>query len=109
MTTDRTPKQQVAKWARDVLGEESRTSPRCPRYPECGGEDGSGALLHGEGLEEMESARFDWSSDGGKSLRAKMRKRREAAPRCRECAKYAKAVEALLDKLDAASRSKGAP
>ncbi len=104
MSIERSPKQKVAKWARDVLGEEASTSPRCPRYPECGGEDGSGALLHGEGREELESARFDWSADGIKSVRAKMRKRREAAPRCRECAKYAKAVEALLNKLDAGSR-----
>ena len=95
MSIERSPKQKVAKWARDVLGEEVLTSPRCPRYPECGGEDGSGALL-----EELESTRFDWSE----SIRTKMRKRREAAPRCRECAKYAKAVEALLDKLDAGSR-----
>ncbi len=100
MSIERSPKQKVAKWARDVLGEEASTSPRCPRYPECGGEDGSGALLHGEGREELESTRFDWSATGI----AKMRKRRETAPRCRECAKYAKAVEALLDKLDAGSR-----
>lgn len=99
MSVERSPKQKVAKWAWDVLGEEAYTSPRCPRYPECGGEDGSGALMHGEGREDAEAARFDWSE----SSRTKMRKRREAAPRCRECAKYAKAVESLLAKLEAGS------
>ena len=104
MSIELSPKQNVARWARDVLGGEAHTSPRCPRYPECGGEDGSGAWLHGEGHVEIEATRFDWSKSGSESIRAKMRERREAAPRCRECAKYAKAVEALLSKLDAGSR-----
>ena len=80
MTMKRTPEQEIAKWAREVLGDEIDTSPRCPRYPECGGEE----RAH-------------------QALAEAMRKRRETAPRCLECAKYAKAVDSLLTLLDAKS------
>jgi hypothetical protein len=92
---ERTPKQAVAWWARDHLGHYSSDSPRCPKYPECGGEDGHGALLHGDGKRRI-AARSAWD----KRTEATAAEIVAKAPRCRDCAKYARAVTRLLDRLE---------
>lgn len=90
----RSAKQAIACWASDVLRHWSDQSPRCPKYPACGGEDGSGVFEHGEGKALVEEHRYK------RDLKDVMVAARANAPRCRECAKYRKALDRLLGRLD---------
>jgi hypothetical protein len=99
----KTPVQAVARWAREILGDEASTSPRCSEYPKCGGEDGRGVFEHGEGAAIIREAPIFPKRATPDQLKREA-DMLDAAPRCKECRKYARAVEMLLARLDRSTR-----
>jgi hypothetical protein len=98
-SVSRTPKQSVAMWARSVLGDDASTSPRCPRYPHCGGEDGRGFFQYGEGAAIVREGPI-WPKRPTPEQLKREADALAAAPRCKECRKYARAVDRLLARLE---------
>ena len=87
----------AAEWVLDSITE--RESPRCPKYPDCCGEDGTGILEQSE----HRFALTDISMLFGPGSLAKRKAYSDPlvadAPRCKECSKYAAANEKLLEQL----------
>lgn len=92
----------IAGWILGSLREDE--APRCPDFPKCGGEDGHGVLSSHEHRE----ARHAHSSGLG-SKRAAWAEYVERvladAPRCKECKRYARAVERTFAKLTKVAES----
>jgi len=89
--------QSIALWIYDSL--DPRESPRCPDYPECGGEDGSGHLEKSEHRHVLENDHHGGrgrARDGWIAYREQVV---EAAPRCKACKAYSRAVDRALAKL----------
>ena len=85
----------AAKWVLESIIE--RESPRCPKYPDCGGEDGTGIL---EQNEHRYALRDTCLGPGAvERWKAYADPLVADAPRCKECSKYAAANEKLLAQL----------
>ena len=81
--------QSIALWIYDSL--DPRESPRCPDYPDCGGEDGRGHLEKSEHRHVLDHSRAGWIAYCEQVV--------EAAPRCKACKAYSRAVDRALAKL----------